>query len=310
MLDRNKVHFMDVLDGMKKIEDSSADVVLVDPPYNIGKDFGTNKCKLEMKEYVEWSKKWMKEAQRIVKDSGTVYIYGFSEILAHLSVNLELEHRWLIWHYTNKTVPSSRFWQRSHESIIVAWKTKDRTFNRDDVREPYTETYIKGYSAESLAKEGKKPRTRPVTEGRFQGKNKTTYKVNDKGALPRDVIKVSALAGGAGASQRWFLCRDCDKVFPPSSWRKHKKEHKDHETIRHPTQKPYELTKRLLLAAKPKENGLVVIPFIGSGAEALVASDVGMDFVGFEINPEYKRLAEESVAENMQIKLAQTAKTG
>ncbi len=291
MLEKNKVYLMDVVDGLKKLDDKCADVVLIDPPYNIGKDFGTNKTKLEMKEYIEWANEWITEASRVLKDTGTMYIYGFSEILAHISANMNMEHRWLIWHYTNKTVPSSRFWQRSHESIIIAWKSKNRIFNRDDVREPYTETFVKGYSV----KEGQAPRQRPPTKGRFQGKKGSTYKVNDKGALPRDVIKVPALAGGAGAKERWFLCKDTDRVLPPKEWKDLDKERKK-KAIRHPTQKPHELTRRLLMAAKPENGGLVVIPFIGSGAEAMDAKNLGMDFVGFEINPDYKRLAEESVS--------------
>ena len=291
MLEKNKVYLMDVVDGLKKLDDKCADVVLIDPPYNIGKDFGTNKTKLEMKEYIGWANEWITEASRVLKDIGTMYIYGFSETLAHISVNMDMEHRWLIWHYTNKTVPSSRFWQRSHESIIIAWKSKNRIFNRDDVREPYTETFIKGYSV----KEGEEPRKRPATKGRFQGKKDSTYTVNEKGALPRDVIKVPALAGGAGAKERWFLCKETDRVLPPKEWKKLDKEHKK-KAIRHPTQKPNELTRRLLLAAKPDSGGFVVIPFIGSGAEAISAKNLGMDFIGFEINPDYKRLAEESVS--------------
>ena len=294
MLESNKVYLMDVVDGLKNLDDNCADVVLIDPPYNIRKDFGTNKTKLEMKEYIEWAKEWVSEATRVLKDTGTMYIYGFSEILAHISVNLDMEHRWLVWHYTNKTVPSSRFWQRSHESIIIAWKSKDRIFNRDDVREPYPETYIKGYSA----RDGRKPKTRPATEGRFQGKKETVYQVDDRGALPRDVIKVPALAGGAGAKERWFLCKETNKVLPPKEWKKLSKEQKK-KAIRHPTQKPQELTKRLLLASKPDSGGLVVIPFVGSGAEAITAKNLGMDFVGFEINPDYKKLAEESVLSHL-----------
>ena len=79
-----------------------------------------------------------------------MFIYGFSEILAHISVELDLEHRWLVWHYTNKTVPSLNFWQRSHESILCAWKDKKSlVFNRDAVREPYTDNFIKGYKGKN-----------------------------------------------------------------------------------------------------------------------------------------------------------------
>jgi site-specific DNA-methyltransferase (adenine-specific) len=40
-------------------------------------------------------------------------------------------------------VPSLNFWQRRHEAIITCWKSDKSLFNRDDVREPYTETFLK-----------------------------------------------------------------------------------------------------------------------------------------------------------------------
>jgi len=55
---------------------------------------------------------------------------------------------------------------------------------------------------------------RKGTLGRFskEGK-KTIYKAHEAGALPRDVIKVPALAGGAGMAERWFLCKTCNDVL-------------------------------------------------------------------------------------------------
>ena len=281
MLQQNKVHLMDVVKGLKQLPNESADCVLIDPPYNIGKDFGNNKTKTKIKEYIAWTSEWIDESTRVLKPGGTMFIYGFSEILAHISVNLDLDHRWLVWHYTNKTVPSLKFWQRSHESILCAWKEKDaRIFNRDAVREPYTENFIKGYKG--------KNRVRPNSGGRFskEGSLDTTYEVNEKGALPRDVLKHSTLAGGAGTKERVFYCRDCGKVYHPSKV----KEHKGHDILKHPTQKPLELTKRLLNSCMP-QNGTVVIPFVGSGSEAHVARKLGHNFVGFEINEEYLLLA-------------------
>tara|TARA_R110000751_G_scaffold187307_1_gene293614 strand:- start:243 stop:1139 length:897 start_codon:yes stop_codon:yes gene_type:complete len=286
---------VDVIDGLKELPSDSVDIVLIDPPYNIGKDFGNSKYNMEMSEYISWCKQWMNESVRILKDSGTLYIYGFSEILAHLSVEMEIPHRWLIWHYTNKTVPSSQFWQRSHESIIVGWKSnKSRVFNRDDVREPYTEAFKKGYTPEP----GAEPRKRTATKGRFQYKKKrdeeakdTFYKVNEKGALPRDVLKVSALAGGAGTKERYFYCEECKKAYSPADKKSHKKKHPTHEITKHPTQKPFDLTERLLRAAKPSEGGVLVVPFAGSGSELAVAKKLGMIGMGFEINETYIKIA-------------------
>ena len=128
----------DVLEGLREINSNSVDIIIADPPYNIGKDFGNDSDKQEMNEYINWCDVWIKECERILKSSGTLYIYGFSEILAFLRTKVTINVRWLIWHYTNKNVPSLNFWQRSHESIICTWKDKP-IFNKDLVREPYTE---------------------------------------------------------------------------------------------------------------------------------------------------------------------------
>ena len=273
----NKINNLDVIEGLQKLNSKSVDIIIADPPYNIGKDFGVA-IKKDLNEYLSWSEKWIQEAIRVLKPTGTMYVYGFSEILAHLSVRIPLQKRWLIWHYTNKAVPSVNFWQRSHESIICCWKDKPN-FNRDSVREPYTASFLNNAAG----------KVRKGTVGRFsKGGKETIYNAHVDGALPRDVLKVSALAGGAGAVERWFLCRDCEKVYGS----KELKNHKGHDVLKHPTQKPMELTKRLLLSSKPTEKGVVLIPFAGSGSECLVAKNLGLDFIAFELNPEYVKLGE------------------
>ena len=38
MLEKNKIYCMDCLEGLKKLPDNSIDLILTDPPYNMGKD--------------------------------------------------------------------------------------------------------------------------------------------------------------------------------------------------------------------------------------------------------------------------------
>jgi site-specific DNA-methyltransferase (adenine-specific) len=274
----NKIIQQDCIDGMKTIPDNSVSTIIADPPYNIGKDFGNDSDKQDMDDYLKWSKEWIEESYRILKDGGSMFVYGFSEILAHIFVNIPYNKKWLVWHYTNKTVPSLKDWQRSHESIIHIWKGDKKIFNVDDVREPYTKQFLKNAAG----------KVRKSTPGRFgNGDKETVYTANPNGALPKDVLKVSALAGGAGASERWFYCQDCEDSFHP----KEKKNHDNHNIFKHPTQKPYELTKKLLLSSLPKnlKNDVVVV-FAGSGAELVVAKELGCNFVGFELNPDYVKL--------------------
>ena len=283
----NQIILGDAIQELRKLPNESCDVVIIDPPYNIGKDFGNNIDKRELGEYVKWCKSWINESIRILKPNGTMFIYGFSEILAYLSVEIPIQKRWLIWHYTNKNVASLNFWQRSHEAIICAWKEKP-VFNRDEVREPYTEGFLNGAAG----------KMRKGTLGRFSSSGlETIYKAHERGALPRDVIKIPALAGGAGMNERWFLCKTCDSVCEPRQL----KNHEGHEIMKHPTQKPFELSKKLIKSAMPQKDGVVLVPFVGTGSECAAAKELGQSYIGFEINPDYVRLAEKMVGDKKLI---------
>lgn len=272
--DQNKYHLIDVIEGIKKIEDNSIDIVIADPPYNIGKDFGLCKDNMELSNYLNWCDNQINECIRVLKPTGSMYIYGFSEILAHISVRINLDKRQLIWHYTNKTIPSYNGWQRSHESIIYCQKDKP-IFNKDDVRIPYTDNFLKNSA-------GKK-RKKSVT-ARFGSKDDTTYTAHENGALPRDVFTdISTLAGGAG-KERYFLYED--KVYPGTEI----KNFDVNKCLKHPTQKPTKLTERLIVSSKT-DNCKVLIPFGGSGSEGVVCKKLNIDFIGFDINEDYIKLS-------------------
>jgi len=245
----------DCIVGMKNMDADSVDIIICDPPYNIGKNFGNDSDKQEMDDYLNWCDEWIAECIRILKPKGTMYIYGFSEILAFIRVRININVRWIVWHYTNKVTPSLNFWQRTHESILCCSKEKPH-FNRDDVREPYTDTYLKNAAG----------KVRKATKGRFSnGKKETVYKAHANGALPRDVIKISALAGGAGKKER----------------------------VNHPTQKPLQLCEKLIKASKNGDDTILVVPFAGSGSECVAAKKENINFIGFEINEDYVKLCNE-----------------
>jgi site-specific DNA-methyltransferase (adenine-specific) len=258
---RQEVQEADCLTFLPTLPSESAQIVLADPPYNIGKDFGNQSDKQSLQEYLDWCDKWIAECLRILKPNGTMFVYGFSEMLALIlsRIPLDIHRRWLVWHYTNKNVASLHFWQRSHESILVLWKA-DKVFHRDEVREAYTEGFLQGAAGKERA----------ATKGRFsKGEAKTTYTAHPNGALPRDVIKIPALAGGAGMKER----------------------------VDHPTQKPLALCEKLLKSCRqPVDQGFVLIPFAGSGSECVAAKRLGLPFVATELNPDYIRLIQERMA--------------
>ncbi|MFH1563161.1 MAG: site-specific DNA-methyltransferase [Nitrospirota bacterium] len=153
----NKIFNEDMLKGMSRIPDNSVDLVLTDPPYCLGKDYGNGSDKLKPKDYLEWSRKWIDAVIPKIKNTGSFYIFltwqHSQEIFSYMKTKLMMINE-IIW---DRKVPSmggsTRKFSSVHDNIGFFVKSKDYYFNIDAIRIPYDE-------------ETKKARTRP----RFIGK--------------------------------------------------------------------------------------------------------------------------------------------
>jgi len=69
----------------------------------------------------------------------------------------------------------------------------------------------------------------------------------------------------------------------------------------HITIKPLDLIEKLVNMTIPKIEGNIVIdPFLGSGTTAVAATNLGIDWIGIELNPEYVEIAKKRVAEAIE----------
>jgi hypothetical protein len=105
--------------------------------------------------------------------------------------------------------------------------------------------------------------------------------------------------GKAPRSERFFLCRDCDAVFPSKVREEHKHGHVDEKgrqtwfhIVYHPTQKPLHLMEYLCRLTKTPPCGIVLDPFAGTGTTCLAAATIGRPFIGIERDADYCRIAE------------------
>jgi len=247
-----KLHLGDSILWLKTLEAESVDLVFADPPYNIKKAEWDTFESLER--YVEWSCQWITETSRVLKKTGTMYICGFSEILAHVKVAATPFFRgcrWLVWHYKNKANLGND-WGRSHESILHFRKGKIFTSNIDYVRIPY--------GAHTL-----KYPLHPQAETSQYGKNGNGEKnklwtPHPKGAKPKDVFDIPTTSNGMA------------------------------EKTPHPTQKPEELLRRLLLASS-NPGDIILDPFSGSGTTAVVAEQLGRRWLACDCSKQYNEWA-------------------
>lgn len=235
----------DSIEIMKKMRDASVDMIFADPPYAIKKaEWDTFK---NQEEYIRFSKKWIAQASRVLKENGTLYICGFSEILAdlhHPAMKYFYNCKWIIWHYKNKANLGND-WGRSHESILCLRKSKQFTMNTDCIRIPYNNHTLKYPSH---------PQAESSQYG--NGKKRENWTPHPLGAKPKDVIEIPTTCNGMG------------------------------EKTAHPTQKPEELVRKLILASS-NENDIILDPFVGSGTTAVCAKQLKRQWIGIDQSEEY-----------------------
>lgn len=237
------------IDWLESLPCESVDLIFADPPYNINKAEWDS---FESQEaYIRWSLRWIEPAARALRRTGSLYICGFSEILADLKhpASRFFEHcRWLVWHYRNKANLGAD-WGRSHESILHFRKTCRFKLNVDEVRIPYGNHTLKYPSH---------PQAESSQYG--QGAQRDDWTPHPLGAKPKDVIEIPTTCNGMG------------------------------EKTPHPTQKPEELLRRLVLAAS-HEGELVADPFSGSGTTLVVSEQLGRKWAGCDLELKYNEWA-------------------
>lgn len=246
----------DVFKALPKIEDSSMDLCIVDPPYGASstkkwsygdkekqKGFGgnwkiTNEAwdLLSQNESFTDTYNWLKELKRIVKPTGSIWIHstyhnsGFVNVCCQL-LGLEIINE-IVW-YKRNSFPNltGRRLTASHETILWVHtgteKKREYTFNYEASKEFYS-------TSDYLKERGKQMRT-----------------VWD---IPNNKTKVEMQFGS------------------------------------HPTQKPLKVSSRILTLAGLK-GGKLLVPFAGSGTEMIAGIQYGMEVFGYEINAEYFDLA-------------------
>lgn len=130
----------DAVELFKGIEDDSIDVVVADPPYNLGKNYGNNHDLKGFDEYLEFTKLWLSEAKRVLKPSGTIYVFMGVRFISYLYDILDRDlgmffNSWIVWHYTQGLGKTKGFSPR-HDDILMFTKSKNFIFNLNNVRVP------------------------------------------------------------------------------------------------------------------------------------------------------------------------------
>ena len=134
----------DTIDHLKSLPENSIDVIFADPPYNLQLENELSRpdsSKVNavnddwdqfdsFKDYDNFSRLWLKEAQRILKPNGTIWVIGSYHNIFRIGYILQDLGYWIlndiIWQKANPmpNFKGTRF-TNAHETIIWASKNKN-----------------------------------------------------------------------------------------------------------------------------------------------------------------------------------------
>ena len=146
MKNKNAFYNEDCIEGCKKnIDDNSVDLIITDPPYGINGDqlhkhYNRKEeyvidgyVEIPLEDYQEFSKNWIKQAERILKPGGSLYIVSGYTNLFHILQALretklkELNH--IIWKYNFGVYTKKKFVSSHYHILYYVKPGKPHTFN-------------------------------------------------------------------------------------------------------------------------------------------------------------------------------------
>ncbi|MFZ4762042.1 MAG: site-specific DNA-methyltransferase [Alphaproteobacteria bacterium] len=199
----------DCVSAMKAIPDCSVDMIFADPPYNLqlrGNLFRPDHSAVDgvddawdkfdnLESYDRFSHDWLREARRILKDNGTIWVIGSYHNIFRLGSALQDNNFWIlndvIWRKSNP-MPNfrGRRFTNAHETLIWAAKSADAkyTFNYEALKSLNDGTQMRSdwliplcTGGERLKKGGKKAHPTQKPEGLL-------YRVIMAASKPGDVV--------------------------------------------------------------------------------------------------------------------------
>jgi len=310
MLELNKIYNMDCLEGMKRIPDKSIDLIVTDPPYNIGKAKWD-----KINNYIEWMGTIFKEWERILKDNGSFYFFHndmpqIAQLMEWLRLNTKFVfNSFIIW---DKGDFRALSWKNpSENNNLRSW------FNTCEYCLYYTFQDETGLTTVMLD-----TNNFPTLRGYFKGLQEYIG-INKKKII--EIIGQKADHCFRWNSSQWNMptretYQQLIDVFNIDKWegfREYESLRQEYESLRythnldtnhnnvwrsqernkgkqHPAQKPTDIIERIIKTSS-NEKATVLDCFMGSGTTAIACINTNRNFIGFEIDKHYCDIANERI---------------
>lgn len=324
-MEKNKIYQGDALEVLRTFEDNSIDCCVTSPPYYALRDYGIEgQIGIEHTalSYIERLTEVFTEVYRVLKPEGTLWLNigdsyngsggnhkegqkndsGFQGVSGVRCGGKGAKEKWLkpkdligipwmlafslrdsgwylrqdiIWHKPNPMPESvNDRCTKSHEYIFLMSKSQKYYFDYEAIQEE---------SKSSVKQRVYGVNNQKGTPMNYVGRvfNPRTKNCQYDGQRPNSFH----LSREKGLPDKEYYARNKRDV-----WSVNVKPCKE----AHFATYTQELIAPCILAGCP-QRGVVLDPFMGSGTTAIVASKLGRDYIGIELNPEYKEMAERRI---------------
>jgi site-specific DNA-methyltransferase (adenine-specific) len=130
----------DCIEVMKMMDPGSVDLVIADPPYNIGIDYGSGAKADQRSDYDQWCHKWVQECDRVLKPYGSLWVISGQEHGADIDAAIRMAgmtiRNRITWHETFGVYCHNKFGRCSRPIYYAVKNQKIFTFNRHAVLIP------------------------------------------------------------------------------------------------------------------------------------------------------------------------------
>ena len=134
----NRIYHGDAIDVLQSIPDESVDLIFVDPPYNIGKNFAGRKDKWKTdNDYLTWCYQWIDLCIKKLTPTGSFYVMTSTQFMPYFDIYIRDKMTILsriIWSYDSSGVQAKNYYGSMYEPILFCVKDKNNySFNSEDI---------------------------------------------------------------------------------------------------------------------------------------------------------------------------------
>jgi len=256
MMKINKIYKCNCLKGLKRLSDNFIDLIVTSPPYDKIRNYD-NKSKFTFKIF----KKIAKELYRVTKKGGIVV--------------------WIIKDGVTKGSESGTSFRHALYFKKIGFNLHDTMiYQKNAMPFPEQTTYIQCFEYMFILSKSK-PKTTNLLKEPTKG-----YK--SQGSTQRNVDGTTTKIKG----KRNKPLRSKWNIWKYNVGYNHSSQ--DKIAFKHPATFPEKLVQDHILSWS-NENDLVLDPFMGSGTTAKMCVLNNRNFIGFEINKEYIKIAKERI---------------